>query len=493
MPSRARTNRITMEQGHSSTDSHPHHPLCCSVRLIYAICAFFSMIMHLCMRNAFNFTILCMVKHDVEPQIYTPNNSSLHPIEHPIYLYTTDGVETKQSSVSNVLWTRAQEINIQATFYYGYVVTLPFAGRLADKYGGKFFFIHSMTTQAILFMLIPTFSRISYVAAFIVRLLQGLVAGFGNPSIYQLFSTWAHQRERAALVAFGYGGYSVGALIAFPLSALLCRYNWELTFYIIGCIALIFGISCHWLVYNTLAAHPRLSAEEREYLQSTNDEKSKSHRIPWKDILTCVPVYAFILTHVLHSFGIMIFSLMLPRFLKEALGLSISESGIYSSTPFLGGIISKFIMVPTCAYIEKRPYYKRTLFSKLFYLFCTIFSIIFLTIVVLAGAEQVVIINLCILFVGFFTDMGFSSGYWTTLLHLTPSYAGLLSGISNALSTINGFVSPVIIAALVTQGTKGEWNYVIFSLIVSYVLSAIIFTGFGSSKLQAWNKRSEDV
>lgn len=55
----------TTEQGQKSTDSPAAPvPLWGSQRLIYTICAFICFVMHLCMRNALNFAILCMVKPD---------------------------------------------------------------------------------------------------------------------------------------------------------------------------------------------------------------------------------------------------------------------------------------------------------------------------------------------------------------------------------------------------------------------------------------------
>lgn len=78
--------------------------------------------------------------------------------------------------LGNIAWTRQEEFAIQSTFYYGYLVTLPFAGRLADRFGGKLFFIHSVTIQAVLFMLIPTFAHITYLGTSVIRLLQGLVS-----------------------------------------------------------------------------------------------------------------------------------------------------------------------------------------------------------------------------------------------------------------------------------------------------------------------------
>lgn len=46
------------------------------------------------------------------------------------------------------------------------------------------------------------------------------------------------------------------------------------------------------------------------------------------------------------------------------------------------------------------------------------------------------------------TDIGFS-GYWPTLLYFAPSYAGLLSGLANALAHLTGFLAPYLVAALV--------------------------------------------
>ncbi|XP_017473028.1 PREDICTED: sialin [Rhagoletis zephyria] len=478
------SNEAAVEQAQPNKPP-PHYPLLCSVRLTYAICAFIAMVMHLCMRNTFDFSVLCMVKKDEDN-----SNTTLETLSQ--FVYARDSSPSNENPI-RVAWTRKQEFIIQSTFYYGYVVTLCFAGRLADKFGGKFFFIHSIIIQALIFILIPFVARISYIATMVVRLMQGLVAGFGNPALYQLFSTWAHKKERTALLSIAYGGYSIGPLIAFPLSAFFCHYNWELTFYIVGVTALIFGISCHWLVYNTLEEHPRLSAGERDYLESTNNEKTKSKSVPWKKILSSPPVYAFILTHVFHSYGIIVMTMMLPRFLREALGFSIPQMGIFAATPFLGGIISKIITVPLCTYVVRKPNYKSTLYGKIFYVLCNLLTIKLLVIIVLTSENQHIIIILMILFVGIFTDMAFSGGYWPSLLHLTPSYAGLLSGIANSFSTWNGFISPIIISAIAVQGNKTEWNYVMATLGVSYFLAAIIFGSFGSFNLQAWNKNNEEV
>lgn len=93
-----------------------------------------------------------------------------------------------------------------------------------------------------------------------------------------------------------------------------------MAFYIVGLVSLIFGICCHFLVFNTLDEHPRLSKAEYDYLKiNTNSRTTAGVVIPWKSIFTSVPVYAFALTHLFHTYGVMVFSLLIPRFFKEAM------------------------------------------------------------------------------------------------------------------------------------------------------------------------------
>lgn len=193
--------------------------------------------------------------------------------------------------------------------------------------------------------------------------------GCGNPALYQLFSTWAHSTERTAFLSFAYGGYSVGALLAFPISSFLCKLGWELAFYVVGGVSLVFGLCCQWLVYSTLEEHPRLSKEEYEYLKSTHVEKSTTG-VPWRRVLTSRPVYAFIFTHIFHTYGIMVFTLLIPRFFKEAMRLPLDQLGIWSSAPFFGSFISKGLTITSCSIIEKRPNLNLTRFRRIVYVVC---------------------------------------------------------------------------------------------------------------------------
>lgn len=73
-------------------------------------------------------------------------------------------------------WSRRQQFEITGVFYYGYLITLPLSGIFSDKFGGKLFFVHSVTAQAVVYMLIPVFARMSFYAAATIRVIQGLIA-----------------------------------------------------------------------------------------------------------------------------------------------------------------------------------------------------------------------------------------------------------------------------------------------------------------------------
>lgn len=72
------------------------------------------------------------------------------------------------------------------------------------------------------------------------------------------------------MLSFAYGGLILGSICIFPLANYLANISWTMPFYVMGGVCLLYGICCHWLIYNSLEQHPRLSAAEREYLTLKN-------------------------------------------------------------------------------------------------------------------------------------------------------------------------------------------------------------------------------
>ncbi|XP_055850346.1 sialin [Episyrphus balteatus] len=366
------------------------------------------------------------------------------------------------------------------------MVVQPVAGRLADKFGGKFFLMTGFLGQAVMFTLIPVMARTHFWLAVTTRSLQGFFAGFAVPSIYQLYTVWAHPTERAALMSFAYGGYAAGSLLVFPITSLLCQTGWMMVFYVIGGFSLVLGIICNVLIHSSLDKHPWISAKEIDYLRGGRDHSKMVPAIPWKKMFTSCPILAFIVTHICHSYGLIVLNLCLPRYLRDTMHFSLKENGYYSSVLYIGSITSRVIVMLMLSRLYNKSKLSQTVFRRIVY--CggnLVTAFVFLAITFLTCEERMVIVFL-IFVVGASIDVSFTGAYWVSCIDMAPAFAGLLTGVSNSAATLSGILAPLAISGIVTEGNKGEWNYLYYSMAASYVLSMLVYGNFGSSERQKW-------
>ncbi|EDV93258.1 sialin [Drosophila grimshawi] len=474
-----------------------HSPLWGSVRLTYTLCAFLTNMLQMGMRNMLGLVILRMVKARPEDVLLQhsalASNQANNLTDSQVCgsgVWHNASLELVETG--DLPWTRNQELTFPGVLYYGYVIALPLAGHLTDRFGGKVLFINSMTMQALSYIALPVMAEYSYVAAVIVMVFSGIFAGCGSPPLYQLFLVWAHPTERTSMLSFAYSGLIVGSIGIYPLASYLSDFGWRVPFYVLGNVALLYGISCNWLIYNTLEQHPRLTDAERDYLKPKDFAQAPQHlSIPWRSLLTSVPVYAFMLTHVFHNCGFLVFSLIMPRFMQEAMQFNMKEIGFLSSAPFIGSMLSKLICIFSCSYIERRLFLNLGRLRRLLYAVCTSATIVLIGVIIVASCQQKALVLLIFVLVGATMDMGFSGGYWPTLLYFAPSFAGMISGLANSLGHLSGFLAPHLIAILVHTGIKSEWNAVLLTLMLFNALAIIVFGLFSSTTLQTWDPRSQ--
>lgn len=74
---------------------------------------------------------------------------------------------------------------------------------------------------------------------------------------------------------------------------------------------------------------------------------------------------------------------------------------------------------------------------------------ILITLIILADCEHRKFVLFIFVILGATTDLGFSGGYWPTLLYFAPSFAGMISGLANSIAHISGFLSSHVVDKLV--------------------------------------------
>jgi len=78
---------------------------------------------------------------------------------------------------------------------------------------------------------------------------------------------WASPKDQGLLVGISMGGISIANALINPISATVCYYSgWHSIFYFAGACGLLWVILGCFVVYDTPKKHPRVSAEEKQYL-----------------------------------------------------------------------------------------------------------------------------------------------------------------------------------------------------------------------------------
>ena len=90
--------------------------------------------------------------------------------------------------------------------------------------------------------------------------------------------------------------------------------------------------------------HPRIAKQELDYIKNEllNTLSEKPKPIPWKSILTSIPLWGMIITDMGNCVGIMTLGSYGPSYLKYMLGVDIKTNGFLSGLPmltrYLGGL-----------------------------------------------------------------------------------------------------------------------------------------------------------
>ncbi len=85
-------------------------------------------------------------------------------------------------------------------FFYGYAVTQPLGGMLAERYGGKWLMVIAVLNASLVSILIPPMARLSLELFIGARVLQGLVEGVLYPAFYVMASKWLPKPEKGFLM-----------------------------------------------------------------------------------------------------------------------------------------------------------------------------------------------------------------------------------------------------------------------------------------------------
>ncbi|XP_042907967.1 sialin isoform X2 [Parasteatoda tepidariorum] len=389
-------------------------------------------------------------------------------------------------------WDSNTQGTILGSFFYGYLLTQVPGGRMAEKFGGKWLFGLGVLCTSVLTLLTPIAARWGVVPLIVLRVCEGLGEGVTFPAMHAMLGTWLPKMERSLLGTIIYSGAQIGTVISMPISGLLCDSDflggWPSVFYVFGTLGCIWTIFWGILIYETPDVHPRISRAELLLIQadrSDDSQKKNKPNIPWKKILTSIPVWTLMITHFGQNWGFYTFLTMLPTYLSSILRFNIKSDGFISALPYLLQAIVGWVTSYIADYARQRQYFTISTIRKICNTVGFIGPAICLLGVIVSGCNHIWSVVFLTLAMGF---NGFTfSGYMVTHVDMSPEFAGTLMGMTNAFATLTGFLAPKAVGALTQNNqTLAQWRIVFYIAIGVYVVTGALYVLCGSAKLQKW-------
>ncbi|KAI2796614.1 hypothetical protein BLOT_014407 [Blomia tropicalis] len=435
------------------------------------------------MRTNMSVTIVAMVNHT--------SNSNV-PIEScPIEFEDNQTLPTQSNTIEGVFhWDETMQGHILGSFYYGYIATNINAGQLADIFGARWLCGIVTLVSAVLTIITPFIARWDVNALILVRVCIGLCQGVLTPAIYSLLAKWIPRNERALVLALIQVGGNMGAVVSTILSGFLCQHGfdggWPSVFYVFGIVGILCFILWMYAIYDSPDQHPRIHDDELLTIKlniGLNSSSGKRSNIPWTSIMTSMPVWAISVSKFCGAWGNLMLMSKLPSYLKSVLHLSIQDNGYITSAVYIALSISLTSFGYFSDWIGKKQLLSDTLSRKIFETIALGGPAICLIMIPIAGCNLSSLVTLLVIAM---TIFGLNAGGDKIIVvDLSPQYSGTIYGITNAIASIPGILSPLVVGFLINLVFKDGILYST-QLPASTYLESSSFSSFATAKPQPW-------
>lgn len=467
-------------------------PRCCSARLNLAVLMFLGFSVVYGLRVNLSVAMVAMVNNtDPSPGTNT-SNSSKHVCPVP-KTERNDTSFTQPEGVPVYAWDSEIQGWLLGAFFFGYLCTQIPGGYLAGHYGGTKFLGFGVLGTAALTLLTPLAAQWGPRWLFALRALEGFGEGVTFPAMMAIWARWAPPLERATLMTLSGSGANFGAFVALPLTGFICEtLGWPAVFYLCGGGGCLWAVFWFALVADDPRTHRSISEEEREYIISSIGAQGTGHgwNLPLLSMVTSVPLWAIIVTQMCSNWSYYTLLTSLPAYMDNILHFDLQSNGFLSALPYLGAwLLSSLAGVVADSLIERRIF-SVTATRKIFTAVGLVLPAVFLVCVCYVGCSHL----LTVLFLTLSTTSGgtTAAGVYMNQIDIAPRYAGFLLGITNTFGTIPGVVAPIVTGYFTEDHSLDGWKYVFWLAAGIQISGAVIYTIFGSGKLQRWAMTDED-
>jgi len=370
-------------------------------------------------------------------------------------------------------WTEGDYANIIFWFQAAYAIGYLGFGQIVDRLGARVGYAIAIIIWTIAHVAHGGVRTLTQFA--IVRFGLGFGESGNFPAGIKAVTEWFPVKERALAIGIFNAGANIGAIIT-PLIVpwITLAYGWRMAFIATGLLSIVWLIAW-WLVYKRPADQPRLSAEERAYIQQ--DAEDPVTPIPWVQLLGKRETWAYALGKFFIDPVWWFYLFWLPGYLGERYHLDLKSFGpplivIYVLSD-LGSVVGGWLSSSLI-----RRGYSVNAARKIAMLICAfgVLPIFF--------AQRINNMWLAVAIIGLATaaHQAFSANLYTLPSDLFPrSAVGSVIGIGGTMGAVGGMIFSKY-AGYILDAT-GSYA-VLFGLAASAYLIALVLIQLLSPKLK---------
>ncbi|CAJ0941698.1 unnamed protein product, partial [Mesorhabditis belari] len=476
----------------ATSDRKP--PLFPSTRLTLAALCFVGCLVTYALRTNMSMAIVCMVRRAGSGNGTEAKKSECAPtvsiLEEPQHL-PTDPIIAGEFD-----WSEDVAGSILGAFFNGYLCSQVLGGYLATRFGGKRVILYTVLGSSVLTLLSPIAARTHHWLLYGLRIVIGFLQGATFPAMHTMWALWGPPLERSVLTGVSYAGAQIGNMLVLSIAGVLCERGfdggWPSIFYSFGVLGVLWCGLWHFFTSDRPSTHKRISKEERDYIEGSLEETmgkstDKPPATPWLKMLTSRAVWACWLGHFAGDWGAYTMMTVLPSFLKDVLGVSLSSLGFLSAAPYLAYFIAINCGGAAADTLREKRILSTLNTRRLAMVLALVGQAVFLVLAAHCNCGQE---TLFIIFLIIGTGIsGFQySGFVVNYLDIAPPFSGTIMGIGNTLSCFGGMLSPIITKKLTPNGTRGEWQVIMWLTGGILVVGAALFALLAKGEVEEWAK-----
>ncbi|HET7216162.1 MAG TPA: MFS transporter [Terriglobia bacterium] len=313
----------------------------------------------------------------------------------------------------------------------------------------------------------------------IVRFLIGMGESAAYPNSAKMVSYWSAAESRGVATSVFIAGLGVGgALSPLGITWVMLHWGWRASFFLCAVVGGIVAIVWHLYARDHPEEHPRVNAGElraiyRDQKESAARAPRKGHAsapVPWRAMLSSRSAWALVLSYFFIAFPAYIYYTWFFIYLIRVRGLSVAQTGLWGSTPFIAIIL----LSPLGGWLSDRLVARVGVRGGRRYAIWV--GVGFSAIMLPAGgyaANNTLAILLLAGASGF--NLFATTIWWAACNDMTPNFSGSLSGLMNMSGNLGGWLSPILTAVIFTHfGWNMAFNFAGLMTLMSGVLWLLV-------------------